>query len=99
MVKVRSSPPYVFSAKGALKICSKFRGEQTCQSVISIKLLEITLRRGYSPANLLHIFRTPFPENTSGELLLNLTKNDLLIAKIRQIPFWDIQKGFSRKSN
>ena len=28
------------------------------------------LRRGCSPVNLLQIFRTPFPKNTSGGLLL-----------------------------
>ena len=31
---------------------------------------ETTLRHGCSPVNLLHIFRTLFPENTSGGLLL-----------------------------
>ena len=31
---------------------------------------EITLCYGYSPVNLPHIFRTPFPRNTSGGLLL-----------------------------
>ena len=44
--------------------------------MISIKLLcnliEITLRHGGSPANLQHIFRIPFPENTFGRLLLYL---------------------------
>ena len=44
--------------------------------MISIKLLcnfiVITLRHGYSPVNLLHISRTPFPKNTSGGLLLHL---------------------------
>ena len=42
-----SSPPEVFLGKGVLKICIKFTGEHSCQSVISIKLLinfiEITL--------------------------------------------------------
>ena len=33
--------------------------------------IEITLRHGCSPVNLLHIFRPPFPKNTSGGLLLN----------------------------
>ena len=33
--------------------------------------IEIALRRGCSPVNLLHIFRTPFCRNTSGWLLLN----------------------------
>ena len=45
------------------------------QSVISMKLqsnfIEITLRHGCSPVNLQHIFRTPFPKNNSGRLLLN----------------------------
>ena len=32
--------------------------------------IEIALRHGCSPANLLHIFRTTFPKNTSERLLL-----------------------------
>ena len=32
--------------------------------------IEITLRHGCSPVNLLHIFRIPFRNNTSGRLLL-----------------------------
>ena len=31
---------------------------------------QITLRHGQSPVNLLHVFRTLFDKNTSGELLL-----------------------------
>ena len=61
--------------KGVMKICSRFAGEHPCRSGISIKLqsnlIEITLRHGFSPVNLLHIFRTPLSENTSGWLLLN----------------------------
>ena len=71
----RSSHQKVFLGKGVLKICSKFTAEHPCQSVISIKLqsnfIEIALRHGCSPVNLLHIFRTPFLKNTSGWLLLN----------------------------
>ena len=74
----RSSRPEVFLGKGVLKICSKFSGEDPCRGVISIKLqsnlIEITLQHGCPPVNLLHIFRTPFPKNTSGRLLLNITK-------------------------
>ena len=33
---------------------------------------DITLRYGCSTVNLLHIFRTPFLKNTSGELLLKV---------------------------
>ena len=32
--------------------------------------IEIALRHGYSPVNLLHIFRAPFQQNTSEWLLL-----------------------------
>ena len=64
---VRSSPPEVFLDKGVPKKCSKFTGEHPCRSEISIKLLcnfiEITLRHGCSPVNLLHIFRKPFYKN------------------------------------
>ena len=35
--------------------------------------IEITLRHGCSPVNLLHIFRTPFLKNTSGPLLLKIS--------------------------
>ena len=69
----RSSHPEVFLEKGVLKICSKFTGEHPCQSAISINI-DIALRHGCSPVNLLHIFRTTFLKNTSGRLLLKLYK-------------------------
>ena len=68
----RSRPPLVFLETGVLKIWSNFTGEHPSRSVISIKLLEITLRHGFSPVNLLHIFRTTFPKDTFGGLLLVL---------------------------
>ena len=37
---------------------------------VAKQFIKITLRHGCSPVNLLHIFRTPFPKNTSGQLLL-----------------------------
>ena len=83
----RSSHHEMFLEKDVLKICSKFTGEHPCRSVISIKLLcnfiEIALRHGCSPVNLLHIFRTPFPKNTSGGLLLQPYKlKCLILSKI-----------------
>ena len=36
--------------------------------------IETALRHGCSPVNLLHIFRTPFPKNTSVGLLLRQGK-------------------------
>ena len=35
-------------------------------------VIEIALRNGFSPVNCLYIFRTPFPKNTSGGLLLEI---------------------------
>ena len=54
---------------------------------MSIKLIcnfiEITLLHGFSPVNLLRIFRTPFLKNNSGGLLLKIhtlsIENELLI--------------------
>ena len=42
------------------------------QNQPSSNFIEISLRHGCSPVNLLHIFRTPFPKNTSGRLLLKM---------------------------
>ena len=73
----------MFLRKGALKICSKFIGEHSCRSAISIKLqsnfIEIALEHGCSPVNLLQIFRTPFPRNTSGWLFQFEKKITLMI--------------------
>ena len=77
---IRSSHLEVFIEKRVLKICSIFTGEHPCRNAISIKLLcnfiEITLRHGCSPVNLLHIFRAPFLRNTSGWQLLSLYLNE-----------------------
>ena len=62
------------SSIGVLKICSIFSGEHPCRRVTLIKLqssfIEITLRHVFCPVNLLHIFRTLFPKNTYGAMLL-----------------------------
>ena len=69
-----SSQPGVFLAKFILKVCSKCTGDHPCRRVISMKLqsnfIEITLRHGCSPVNLLHIFRILFTKSTSERLLL-----------------------------
>ena len=68
----RSSPPEVLLRKGVLKIWSKFTGELPNRSVVSIKMLcnsiEIALRHGCFPVNMLHIFRTSFYKNTYGHM-------------------------------
>ena len=80
----RSSHPEVFSRKGVLKICSKFTGEHSCRSAVSITLqsnfIDIALRHGCSPVNLLLFFRTPFPRNTSDWLLLKF-ENHLMLCQ------------------
>ena len=80
IVLKRKKNKYFFSqsmgvlTKRCSENCSKFTGEHPGQSVISIKLqskfIEITLWHGCSPVNLLHIFRTSFPKNIHGGLLL-----------------------------
>ena len=74
MIVLKQPHPEVFLRKGVLKICGKFIGEHPCPSLISIKLqsnfIEITLRHGCFPVNLLHIVRTPYPRNTFGWLLI-----------------------------
>ena len=71
----RISSPEVLLGKSAVKICSKFTGEYPCRSAISLKLqnnfVEIMLRHGCSPVNLLNIFRTTFCKNTSSGLFTN----------------------------
>ena len=74
----RSSHLEVSLGKCVLKIRCRFIGEHPWWSAISIKLIsnfiEIALRHGCSPVNLLHMFRTPFLRNTYGWLLLYINK-------------------------
>ena len=39
---------------------------------VASKFIEIALPHGFSPVNLLDIFKTPFPKNASGQLYLEL---------------------------
>ena len=52
-------------------------GKQKKEKKVNLQnnFIEITLRHGCSPVNLLHIFRTPFPRNTSEWLLLRYPFN------------------------
>ena len=62
----RSSHPEVFLGKGDLKIfVPKIY-------VLQSNFIEITLRHGGFAVTLLHLFRTPFLQNTSGQLILAL---------------------------
>ena len=99
----RSSRPEVFLRKGILKICIKVTGEHPCRIAISIKLqsnfIEIALRYACSPVNLLQLFRTPFPRNTSGWLLLHhiryIIQNKLLSKRGLRIKFCETVRNVS----
>ena len=71
---IRSSSPEVFFRKGVLKVCSKFAKEHPYRSVISIKFLKQLYWNRFSAwvfsCKFAAYFRTPFPKNTSGCLIL-----------------------------
>ena len=77
----RSSPPEVFLWKGFLKKCRS-------------NFIEITIGHGYSPVNLQHIFRAPFPKNTSGGLLLNV--RDVVLVSLFRSSHKRVLKNFSK---
>ena len=91
---ISNSHPEVFLEKGVLKIYTEFKGEHSCQSAISIKLLcnfiEITLQHGGSLVNFLHFLRTSFIKNTFGRVLLyganRNTKLKVYIVYLADIP-------------
>ena len=72
----RNSHPELFLRKGVLKICSKFTRNTPNLQFAICNFIEIALRYGCSPVNLLHIFRTPFLKDTSGCLLLDFERNN-----------------------
>ena len=65
----KAVPKRCFYKKSILKINSKLTGEQSCGSMVSIKLQKTSS----PPVNLLHFFKIPFRKNTSGRLLLAWT--------------------------
>ena len=46
---------------------------------VANNFFEITFRHWYSPVNLLHIFRAPFPQNTFGGMLLEKWRNEKVL--------------------
>ena len=81
----RSNHPEVFLEKGVWKYAANLH-ENTRAEVWFQNFIEITLRHGCSPVNLLHIFRILFLKNTSGQLLLIdvLSAEDLDFIKIKK---------------
>ena len=58
---------------------------------VAVQLIEITLRHGCSPVNLLHCFWALFPKNTSGGLLLTLHALRTLFDFVTWLDLWLIQ--------
>ena len=93
----RSSLPEGFLGKGVQKICSKFTGENPCQSVILIKLLcnfiNDALRHGSYSVNLLHVSRTPLYKSNYGELLVFLSlKKFTSGSNVLSFITWNLEK-------
>ena len=88
----------MFCEKGVQKICIKFRGKHQWQGAISIKLfcnfIEISLFHGCSLVNLMHILRTPLPENSSGGLLLYpaTSLKERTPTQVFSDEFWEVLK-------
>ena len=72
--KRQTQPPRGTSRKRCSRNMQQFHRRTSMLKCVSVKLLcnfiKITVRRGCSPVNLLHISRTPFHKNTFGWLLL-----------------------------
>ena len=99
--KYQKQPPRGVLRKTCSESMQQIYRRTPMLNVTSIRLLcnfiEITLRHGCSPVNLLSIFRTRFTKNTSGLLLLKYGKRnsdlDKIIAKTNEC----VESIFSRK--
>ena len=84
-----------------LKRYSENISKHTYPSAIDIRnFIEIAFRRGCSRINLLHIFRTPFSNKTSGGLFLTLalaTSDRTFIVNLIKIA--DSLNDFNIKEN
>ena len=60
---------------------------------------EIALRHGYSPVNLMHIFGTPLPKNTSEWLFLFLQLNCCDFRSRKGLIFNEVSVSESKRNN
>ena len=96
-------PPQVLLGKGVLKYAATL--QKNSHDKVWFQNIEITLQHGCSPVNLLHIFRTHFPKNTSQGLLLYylhllgavaLVKNVLLLVPRGKVLGLDFPNAFNK---
>ena len=74
---VQKQPPELFFQKGILRNFTKLTGKYLCQSlffnkVAGLRLLKKRLWHRCFPVNFIKFLRTPFLQNISGRLLLNV---------------------------
>ena len=90
-VNNRSSHPVVFLGKSVLKICTKFTREHQSRSAISMKLpcnfIEITLRHGCSPVNLLYVCVCLYSSTVKASSVCKMSKTYLRV-RINDLVFW-----------
>ena len=75
----------MFYKKRFLKIEKVVLKAPALESLFLVNFVEIALRHGCSPVNLLHIFRTPFLKNTSGWLVLLLVIQKIIAKEFSKI--------------
>ena len=61
---------------------------------VALNFIEITLRNGCSPVNLLHILRAPFPRSTSGWLFLTF---EFQISKFQKFHTFVVNRNWWQK--
>ena len=66
LVIIELQKPELFLRKGVLKICSKFTGEYSCQSAITIKL-----QRKFIYGNNWHFYRSKMVKGNKQVIYLN----------------------------
>ena len=82
--------------KGALRNFTKFTGKHLCQSLFFNKvagqvfLLKKRLWHRCFPANFVKFLRTPFLQNTSGRLLLNIWNQYLCWISIHALCYYEL---------
>ena len=107
MIIYRSSHQRCSLRKDFLRHCARVTGKYLCQSLYFNKvgpatLLKQKLRRRCFPMNYAKVLRTPFLQNTSGPLLLNIRRHFMhLTWRVRSLLEYKIRKasGFFYKQN
>ena len=87
---------YLFFQKQPSRGVLRKRCSENIQQIYRSNFIEIGLRHGCSPVNLLHVFRIPFPKNTYEGLLLHLFFQKYLVLPSMQdlsIKLMDSQLG------